>query len=106
MKKPRGGTATVTLHFKVQSKWEDVVIGDKKPPVLTLLDLESMSVTSQDCIDPAEVLDPSSILEEQSPESLFSSRLVWDAVVPTPRQDKFDVSIQYEISIERKVPGN
>ena len=99
---PSAGTATVTLHFKVQSKLDDVVVGDKKPPAIPLFDLERISVTSQDCMDPVVELDPNNILEEQSPESLFSSRLVWDEVVPTPRQDKFEVSIQNEISNEEK----
>ena len=96
------GTATVTLHFKVQSKLDDVVVGNKKTPVLPLFELESMSVTSQDCMDPVVGLDPSKILEEQRPESLFSSRLVWDLVVPTPRWERFEVSILSKISADRK----
>jgi hypothetical protein len=83
---PWEGTATVTLHFRVQSRfWEAVVVmGDRKP-----LDPgpEISPTTSQ--VIPVELPGPISILGEQTPppeSRLLSSRLPWVVV-------RFEVSI-------------
>ena len=81
------GTATVTLHFNVQSRLlldVVVVVGDRKLDPAPVPDPAAASspTTSHDWIERAEDPDPISMLDEQSPESLASSRLPCELVVP------------------------